>query len=95
LNIFLPSKPRLSELSLCIRFVHQTPGCTSPPPHRPKAEAVVISYHFLAHPQVANGGDGLQMGWVAATILRNKSQAADSVWSSILRVGRRCKSLPP
>jgi hypothetical protein len=38
-------------------------------------------------PQVADGGDGLQIWRVAANILNKKSQTADRVWFSSLEVG--------
>jgi hypothetical protein len=34
-------------------------------------------HHGMARPQVADGGDGLQIWWVAANILNNQSREAD------------------
>jgi hypothetical protein len=42
----------------------------------------------MARPQVADGGDGLQIWRVAANILNKQSRTADKVWSSSLGVGR-------
>jgi hypothetical protein len=49
----------------------------------------VPCHHGMARPQVADGGDGLQIWRVAANILNKQSQTADKGWSSILglRVG--------
>jgi hypothetical protein len=41
----------------------------------------------MARPQVADGGDGLQIWRVAANILNKKSRTADRGWSSDLGVG--------
>jgi hypothetical protein len=41
----------------------------------------------MEHPQVAHGGDALQVWRVAVYILNNQPQAADKVWSSSLGVG--------
>jgi hypothetical protein len=38
----------------------------------------------MAHPRVADGGDGLQMWRVAANILNKQSLTADQEWSSSL-----------
>jgi hypothetical protein len=40
----------------------------------------------MARPQVADGGDGLQIWWVAANILNKQSRTADKGWSSSFRV---------
>jgi hypothetical protein len=42
----------------------------------------------MAHPQVADGGDGLQVWRVTANILNKESRTADKGWSSNLGVGR-------
>jgi hypothetical protein len=41
----------------------------------------------MTRPQVADGGDGLQIWRVAANILNKQSQTADSGWSSNLGLG--------
>jgi hypothetical protein len=41
----------------------------------------------MARPQVADGGEGLQIWRVAANILNNQSQAADKGWTSRLGLG--------
>jgi hypothetical protein len=48
----------------------------------------VLCHHGMARPQVADGGDGLQVWRVAANILNKQSRTADKRWSSILGVGR-------
>jgi hypothetical protein len=48
----------------------------------------VPCHHGMARPQVADGGDGLQMWRVAANILNKQSRTADMAWSSSLGVGR-------
>jgi hypothetical protein len=45
-------------------------------------------HHGMASPQVADGGDGLQIWRVAANILKNRSRTADKGWSSSLGVWR-------
>jgi hypothetical protein len=42
----------------------------------------------MARPRVADREDGLQIWRVAANILNNQSQTADSGWSNSLGVGR-------
>jgi hypothetical protein len=41
----------------------------------------------MARPQVADGGNGLQIWRVAANILNKQSRTADKGWSSSLGVG--------
>jgi outer membrane scaffolding protein for murein synthesis (MipA/OmpV family) len=41
----------------------------------------------MARPQVADGGDGLQIWRAAANILNKQSQRADNGWSSSLGAG--------
>jgi hypothetical protein len=45
-------------------------------------------------PQVADGGDGLQIWRVAANILNKQSRTADKGWSSSLGVGRGANNSP-
>jgi hypothetical protein len=42
----------------------------------------------MSRPQVADGGDGLQIWRVAANILNKQSRTADKGWSSSFGVGR-------
>jgi hypothetical protein len=42
----------------------------------------------MAHPQVANGGNSLQIWPVAANILKKQPGTADKGWSSSLGFGR-------
>jgi hypothetical protein len=44
-----------------------------------------VPYHDgIARPQIADGGDGLQIWRVAANILNKHSRTADKSWSSSL-----------
>jgi hypothetical protein len=49
---------------------------------------VVRCHHGMARPQVADGGDGLQMWRVTGNILNKQSRTADKGWPSSLWVGR-------
>jgi hypothetical protein len=51
--------------------------------------------HAMARPQVAVGGDGLQIWRVAANILNKQSGRADNGWSSSLGVGRGANKSSP
>jgi hypothetical protein len=42
----------------------------------------------VKRPQVADGGDGLLIGKVAANILNKQSRTGDREWSSGLMLGR-------
>jgi hypothetical protein len=53
----------------------------------------VPCHHGMALPQVADGGDGLQIWKVAANILNKQSLTADKGWSSNLEVGREASQL--
>jgi hypothetical protein len=44
-------------------------------------------HHGMARPQVADGGDGLQIWRLAANILNKKSRTADKGWPSSFGVG--------
>jgi hypothetical protein len=46
----------------------------------------------MARPQVADGGDGLQLWRVVANILNKQSRTADMGWSSSLEVGRGARN---
>jgi len=48
--------------------------------------------HCIARPQVADGGDGLQIWRVDASILNKQLRTADKGWSSSLGVGRGANS---
>jgi hypothetical protein len=56
-------------------------------------DVIEVEYHFTsglddmskARPQVADGGEGLQLWVEAANILRKQSWRADNGWSSILQ----------
>jgi hypothetical protein len=49
----------------------------------------------MACPQVADGGDGLQIWRVAANILNKQSRIGDKVWSSSFGVGRGANNSSP
>jgi hypothetical protein len=51
-------------------------------------------HHGMARPQVADGGNGLQIWRVPANILNKQSRIADKEWSSSLGVGRRANNSP-
>jgi hypothetical protein len=55
----------------------------------------VPCHHSMARPQVADGGDSLQIWRVAAKILNKQSRTADRGWSSSLGVGRGANNPPP
>jgi hypothetical protein len=55
----------------------------------------VPCHHGMARPQVADGGEGLQIRRVAANILNKQSRTADKGWPSSLGVGRGAKNSPP
>jgi hypothetical protein len=48
----------------------------------------VPCHHGMAHPQVADGGDALQLWRGAVNILNKQSRTADKGWSSSLGVWR-------
>jgi hypothetical protein len=48
----------------------------------------VPCHHGMARPQIADGGDGLQIWRAAANILNKQSRTAERGWSSSLGVGR-------
>jgi hypothetical protein len=52
-------------------------------------------HHGMARPQVAEGGDALQVWRVAADILNKKSRTAYKGWSFRLGVGRGAKNSSP
>jgi hypothetical protein len=47
----------------------------------------VPCHHGMTRPQVADGGDGLQIWRVAANILNKQSRTANNWWSSNLGLG--------
>jgi hypothetical protein len=55
----------------------------------------VPCHHGMARPQVADGGEGLQIWRVAANILNKQSRTAERRESSRLGVGRGAKNPPP
>jgi hypothetical protein len=56
------------------------------------AHVVVPCHHGTARPQVAGGGDGLQIWRVAANILNTQSRIADKGLFLSLGVGRGANS---
>jgi hypothetical protein len=55
----------------------------------------VPCHHSMARPQVADGGNTLQVWRVAANILNKQSRTADKRWSSSLGVGRGANNSSP
>jgi hypothetical protein len=55
----------------------------------------VPCHHGMARPQVADGGEDLQICRVAANILNKQSRTADKGWPSSLGVGRGANNSPP
>jgi hypothetical protein len=55
----------------------------------------VPCHHGMARPQVADGGDALQVWREAANILNKQSRTADKRWSSSLGVGRGTNNSSP
>jgi hypothetical protein len=49
----------------------------------------------MARPQVADGGDGLQIWRVATNILNKQLRTVDKGWPSSLEVGRGANNSPP
>jgi hypothetical protein len=43
---------------------------------------IKIIYHSMGRPQVAVGGEGLQIWWVGANILKKQSRTAEEALSS-------------
>jgi nitrous oxidase accessory protein NosD len=62
---------------------------------RPTYVKSVHCHHGMAHPRVAERGDGLQIWRVAVNILCKQSRTADSGWSSSMGVGRGANNPPP
>jgi hypothetical protein len=54
----------------------------------------VPCHHGTARPQVAGGGDGLQIWRLAANMLNKKSRMANTGWSSSLWDGWGDNNLP-
>jgi hypothetical protein len=54
----------------------------------------VPCHHGMARPQVADGGDSLQIWRVAANVLNKQPQTADRGWSSSLWVWRGANNPP-
>jgi hypothetical protein len=55
----------------------------------------VPCHHGMAHPRVADRGDGLQIWRVVANILNKQSRTGDRGWPSSLGVGRGANNIPP
>jgi hypothetical protein len=55
----------------------------------------VPCHHGTARPQIADGGEGLQIWRVAANMLNKQSRTADKGWHSSLGVGRGANNSPP
>jgi hypothetical protein len=55
----------------------------------------VPCHHGMARPQVADGGNDLQIWRVAANVFNKQSRTADKGWSSSLGVGRGANHSSP
>jgi hypothetical protein len=55
----------------------------------------VTCHHGTARPQVADGGNGLQIWRVAANILHKQSRTAEKGWFSSLGFGRGANNSSP
>jgi hypothetical protein len=71
-----------------------------PPPflgsrNKPNQVRWVPCHHGMARPQVADGGDDLQIWRVATNILNKQSRTTDKGWSSSLGVGRGANNSSP
>jgi hypothetical protein len=55
----------------------------------------VPCHHSMARPQVAYGGNTLQVWRVAANILNKQSRTADKEWPTSLGVGRGANNSSP
>jgi hypothetical protein len=55
----------------------------------------VPCHHGMARPQVADGGDGLQMWRTATNILNKQSWTANKGWVSSFGVGREANNSSP
>jgi hypothetical protein len=53
------------------------------------------AHHSMSRPQVADGGDTLQVWRVAANMLNKQSRTADKGWSSSWGVGRGANNSSP
>jgi hypothetical protein len=52
-------------------------------------------HHDIARAQVVDGGDSLQIWWVATNIVNEHSRTADKGWPSGLVVGRGANNSSP
>jgi hypothetical protein len=55
---------------------------------------VGLCHHDMARPQVADGGDGLQIWRVVADVLNKQLRTAEKGWPSSLAVGRGANNSP-
>jgi adenylosuccinate lyase len=55
----------------------------------------VPCHHGMTSPQVADGGNALQIWRVATNILNKQSRTADKGWASSFGVGRRANNSSP
>jgi hypothetical protein len=56
---------------------------------------VGLCQHGMAHPRVADGGQGPLIRWIAANILNKQSRTADKEQSSRLGAGRGANNSSP
>jgi hypothetical protein len=60
-----------------------------------KCSYMILKCEIMARPQVADGGNGLQIWRVAVNILNKQSRTADKGWSSNLGVGHGANNSSP
>jgi hypothetical protein len=79
-----------------VNFYQTKRRCNPDDSHLHKNICSFISmHHGMARPQVADGGERLQIWRVAANILNKQSRTADKGWPSSLGVGRGANNSPP
>jgi hypothetical protein len=88
-NIIHPPTSKSSYWYLSFWLPHQNPLCI---PLLPSQVKWVPRQHCMARPQIADGGEGLPIWRVAASVLNKQSPTADKGSSSTLAVGRVAKN---
>jgi hypothetical protein len=81
-----PITSSLFSPKILLSTCSQTPSVYVPP---------FPCHHSIVHPQVADGGDTLQIWWIAVNILDKQSWTVDRGCSSILGVWHGANISPP